>query len=143
MIFVVHGDHYEDRQTVRNFLISRYGMTPVEADRLLVGELAHSRFQKIFHEASSDYVVSDALTMLDVELLAVAGAVVIYVSRSGECPQALPPGRSWFVQNDSTVDELFRRVTSAIVDAIEHTGKASTRLRVGIHRSEAQEGVSR
>jgi hypothetical protein len=125
MIIVLYSEMWEDRLVVRDYLVSRFGMTPVEADR------AGRNLDRMTKEPLTNYVVWDCLTEIDVEGLEYAGAHSIFISRGPD------ENRHYDFTVNNTHDLAFVRhqVMDAVIRFSELTGKMSVALRRGLEKS--------
>jgi hypothetical protein len=126
MIFVLYSDAWEDRLVVRDYLVQRFGMTPVESDR------AAKNIEKMAKEPMTNYVIWDCLTEVDVEGFEYVGAYSIYVARHGTAPATL---YHFVVENDADLATLRRQVMAAVIHFSELSGKMSIMLRRGLEKA--------
>lgn len=127
MIFVLYSEVWEDRLAVRDYLVSRFGMMPVEFDR------AQKNVEKMLKEPLSNYVVWDALTAVDIEMLEYVGCYSVYITRQPDASE----GRLFHFIIHNTDDFVYLRsqVMGAVIHFSELSGKMSLALRRGLEKS--------
>jgi hypothetical protein len=128
MIVVLYSEVWSDRLVARDYLVGRFGMTPVECERAI------KNLAKMEREDLTNYVVWDCLTEIDVETFEYAGGHSIYISRRDVDPKIA--GKFHFtIENDDDVRWVRRQLLDAIIAFTEKTGKASRALRRGIEHA--------